>query len=356
MVIDTPVAFRQTMPMARQLRLEFPGAIYHVLNRGDRREDIFLDDEDRQRFEDTLGETCVKTGWQVHAFCLMPNHFHLVVETPQPNLVTGMKWLLGTYTTRFNRRHNLTGHLFAGRYKSTFVGGEGGYLRTVCDYIHLNPIRAQLLPTEAPLRSFVWSSFPSYLGPPAQRPRWLCVDRLFSECRIPADSAVARRKFEQRMEDLRTQDLEDDFKPIRRAWCFGEERFRKEIVSRVATSAGPHHYGAEIRESEEEKANRILLEELRQHDWQEEHLEQARKGDSRKVEIARRLRNETTMTLDWIARRLRMGTRGHLAHLLYWRARREQESNTRSRSRIAEVQAMPDPHIQQENQFDLSFD
>ena len=89
--------------MARQLRVEYPGAIYHVINRGDRREAIFHDDADRQRFLETLGETCAKTGWQVHAFCLMSNHFHLVLETPQGNLVAGMKWFLGTSTSQFNR-------------------------------------------------------------------------------------------------------------------------------------------------------------------------------------------------------------------------------------------------------------
>jgi REP element-mobilizing transposase RayT len=116
--------------MARKLRVEYAGAIYHVMNRGDRRERIFMDDADRQRFVDTLGEACAKTGWQVHAYVLMPNHFHVVVETPQPNLVAGMKWLLGTYTSRFNRRHKLFGHLFCGRYKSLIVDGSGsGYLK-----------------------------------------------------------------------------------------------------------------------------------------------------------------------------------------------------------------------------------
>ena len=87
--------------MARKLRVEYAGAVYHLMNRGDRREPIFRDDEDRQKFLTTLGEACLKTGWQVHALCLMGNHFHLVVETPQANLVAGMKWFLGTYTSRF---------------------------------------------------------------------------------------------------------------------------------------------------------------------------------------------------------------------------------------------------------------
>src|SRR5437660_9717157 len=122
--------------MARKLRIQYPGAVYHVMNRGDRREPIFHDDADRQRFIETLGEVCGKTGWQVHAYCLMPNHFHLVVETPLPNLVAGMKWFLGTYTGRFNRRHKLFGHLFSGRYKALPVdSATPGYLKTACDYV-----------------------------------------------------------------------------------------------------------------------------------------------------------------------------------------------------------------------------
>src|SRR5436190_4714747 len=132
--------------MARKLRIQYPGAIYHIVSRGDHRERIFKDDRDRQRFLDTLGESCAKTNWLVHAFCLMPNHFHLVLETPQPNLVAGMKWLLGVYTSRFNHRHKAFGHLFQGRYKSLVVDGSGnGYLKTVCDYVHLNPVRARML-------------------------------------------------------------------------------------------------------------------------------------------------------------------------------------------------------------------
>ena len=111
--------------MARKLRVQYPGALYHLMNRGDRREPVFKDDTDRERFLATLGEACGKTGWQVHALCLMPNHFHLVLETPQANLVAGMKWLLGVYTGRFNRRHRLFGHLFSGRYKSLVVDGSG---------------------------------------------------------------------------------------------------------------------------------------------------------------------------------------------------------------------------------------
>jgi REP element-mobilizing transposase RayT len=140
--------------MACKLRVEYPGAVYHVMNRGDRREPIFRDDQDRERFIGTLGEACGKTDWQVHACCLMPNHFHLVVETPRGNLVAGMKWFLGTYTGRFNRRHKLFGHLFSGRYKALVVDGSGsGYLKTVCNYVHLNPVWAGLIPPDRALRA-----------------------------------------------------------------------------------------------------------------------------------------------------------------------------------------------------------
>jgi len=186
--------------VARKLRVQYPGALYHVMNRGDRREDIFRDDADRQRFLDTLSEACGKTGWQVLALCLMPNHFHLVVETPQPNLVAGMKWLLGTYTARFNRRHRLCGHLFSGRFKALVVDGSGhGYLKTVCDYVHLNPTRARLLAVSQPLRAYPWSSWPEYLKPPSRRWPWLGVDRLLGEYRIAKDSAAGRLRRETTM-------------------------------------------------------------------------------------------------------------------------------------------------------------
>ena len=131
------------------------------MNRGDRREAIFRDDEDRRTFCKTLAEACGRTGWQAHAWCLLGNHFHLVVETPRGNLVVGMKWLLGTYTQRFNRRHRVSGHLFQGRYKAQVIDAETlGYLRAACDYVHLNPARAGLVGAAEALESWPWSSYP----------------------------------------------------------------------------------------------------------------------------------------------------------------------------------------------------
>src|SRR5437867_3092508 len=241
--------------MARKLRVQYPGALYHLMNRGDRREPIFKDDDDRWRFLETLGQACGTTGWQVHAYCVMLNHFHLVVETPKANLVGGMKWFLGTYTSRFNRRHKLFGHLFSGRYKSLVVDGSGnGYLRTVCDYVHLNPVRARLLRPEQKLCDFAWSSWREYLQSPEQRPSWLRVDRLLGELRIPQDSVAGREQLENYLEQRRAQEEGDEFKAIRRGWCLGDETFRKELLEQAHKQAGENHHAKIRRETAEEKA------------------------------------------------------------------------------------------------------
>src|SRR5688572_23008845 len=141
------------------------------MSRGDRRDDIFPTDVDRQDFLKTLAEACQKTGFQLHAYCLMSNHFHLVIETPNANLVAGMQWLLSSYTLPLNHRHKQFGHVFSGRYKALLVdGSNAGYLKTVCDYVHLNPARAGLLSPEDPLRAYPWSSLSFHLCHPKHRP------------------------------------------------------------------------------------------------------------------------------------------------------------------------------------------
>ena len=304
--------------MARKLRIEYAGAIYHVMNRGDRREAIFKDDRDRETFLATLAEACGKAGWEVHALCLMGNHFHLVVETPQGNLVAGMKWLLGTYTGRFNRRHKQVGHLFSGRYKAVVVDGSGdGYLKTVCDYVHLNPVRAKLLSAKESLRQYPWSSWREYLKSPAKRWAWLRVDRLLGEYRIPQDSAAGRRRLEAALEERRAGENGMDYKGLRRGWCFGGETFREELLGQMERRMGPEHYGKERWESAEAKAENLVQMELKRLKWSAMELSQRAKGDAGKIALAMRLRRETVMPVKWIAERLEMGTTGHVNHLLY---------------------------------------
>ena len=304
--------------MPRQLRVEYLGAIYHVMNRGDRREAIFKDDEDRHRFLATLSEACQKTEWQVHAYCLMRNHFHLVIETPQPNLVAGTKWLLGVYTKRFNIRHQQCGHLFAGRYKALIVDGSGdGYLRTVCDYVHLNPVRAKLIKSQATLESFAWSSYGHYLKLAGKRPAWLRLDRLLGEKGIPKDSPAGRREFARQMEQRRREEMDVEYHQVRRGWCLGDEEFRQELLARAGARVGPSHYSANRRERDQQKAQRLVSEALKRMGWAEEELSRRPKGDRQKVKMARKLRQETTMTLKWIAQRLQMGTWTYVSNLLH---------------------------------------
>jgi REP element-mobilizing transposase RayT len=178
--------------MARKLRLEFPGACYHVINRGNYRADIFRTEGARAAFESCLFETCTKSGWWLHAFVIMSNHYHLALETPAGNLVAGMQWLQATFANRFNKLRGERGHLFQGRYKALLVE-PGGPLGQVCDYIHLNPVRAGLVPAGR-LGEFRHSSY-WYLGQPKRRPGFLQVQTALLEAGGLADTPAGRRSY-----------------------------------------------------------------------------------------------------------------------------------------------------------------
>jgi putative transposase len=303
--------------MARQLRIEYQGAIYHLLSRGHRRENIFVDDSDRTAFLQLLERTCTKTAWQVHAYCLMSNHFHLVVETPRANLVAGMKWFLGTYTMRFNRRHRLSGHLFGDRYKSLLIDeSDPSYLRTVCDYVHLNPARARIIDKEQPLQSYTWSSYPAYLIRAKARPPWLRCDRLLGEHGLGQGSRRSRLEFCRRMETSRLQSPGTGEKEIRAGWIYGAEDFVARLIDRLEKPAGEHHRARERRQTDEEIAERIVRAGMKELSWTEEELGRRRKSDVEKVRLAREVRSRTSVDLKWIARRLQMGTWTHVSNLL----------------------------------------
>jgi hypothetical protein len=240
----------------------------------------------------------------------MPNHFHLVVETPNGDLVAGMRWLLASYTIRLNHRHKLAGHVFGGRYKALLVDGSGsGYLKTVCDYAHLNPVRARLLAPEEPLVAYPWTSMGFYLAAPELRPAWLRVDRLLGEHGIREDSFKGRQEFERQLEGRRLAEIPpEELKAIRRGWCLGRTEFRKEMLALLGDKLGPSHAGELHRESAIAKAERIVADELKSRGLKEVDLERLRKGDPAKMEIASRLRRETTLSVKNIAARVGLGT------------------------------------------------
>lgn len=200
-------------------------------------------------------------------------------------------------------------------------GSGNGYLKTVCDYVHLNPVRANLISPEQPLQNYPWSSYRLYLQEPSRRPRWLRVDRLLGEWGMPKDSPAGRGEFAGRMESRRRAEGAGEYEPA--GWCLGSEAFREELLAQVSAQASPRHTGEEIGQSAQAKAERIIWEELERLGWSVTDLEGRPKGDARKVAIAARLRCETTMTLAWIAQRLRMGSPGHVACLLYRREENE---------------------------------
>jgi putative transposase len=175
--------------MARPLRLEFPGAVYHVTARGDRQEPIFEGDDDRVAFLGLLAKEVRQQGWLLYAFCLMGNHYHLLLETPEPNLVRGMRRLNGVYTQAFNHRHDRAGHVLQGRYKSILVDKDS-YLLELCRYVVLNPVRAQMV---SAVGEWPWSSYLATAGKMAA-PDWLAVEHVLGLL-SSSDRAQARRAY-----------------------------------------------------------------------------------------------------------------------------------------------------------------
>ena len=177
--------------MPRPLRIEFPGAIHHVTARGDRQQTIFHNDGDRRAWLNIFDDVCKRFAWTVHAFCLMGNHFHLMIETPDANLASGMRQLNGRYTQCFNRRHETVGHLFQGRYHAVLVQRQT-YLLELMRYVVLNPVRARMVATPG---GWPWSSYAMTCGL-AAAPDWLEVKWVLSQFSRERGAAIrAYREF-----------------------------------------------------------------------------------------------------------------------------------------------------------------
>lgn len=173
--------------MARSIRIEFSGALYHVTSRGDRRESIYEDDQDRERFLEIMEQVIKDSNWICHAYCLMTNHYHLVIETPDGNLSKGMRQLNGVYTQASNRCHQRIGHLFQGRYKAILVDADA-YLQELTRYVVLNPVRAGMVDNPG---AWYWSSYRAMIGE-AAAPAWLATDGLLAQFSDKREEAIRR--------------------------------------------------------------------------------------------------------------------------------------------------------------------
>jgi putative transposase len=294
--------------MARPLRMESEAGVYHVLNRGNYRSDIFRSDKAKAAFLKCLGEACAKTGWQVHAWCLMSNHYHLAVSTPGANLVDGMRWLQGTFSTRFNRMRHERGHLFQGRYKSLVVDPDEG-LGPLCHYIHLNPVRAHLRPvTELPV--YPWTSL-RWLMEPKSRPTWYHPQPALEHAGKLADTPAGRSKYLAYLAWLAEDEparKQQRFAEMSKGWVIGGGEFAKTMVreNRNLTGQG-RRLAADMQAAREavwqEELDR-LLSRLRRRPAE---LAPAGKSADWKLAIAAELKVRTTATNRWLATTMHMG-------------------------------------------------
>lgn len=221
--------------MARPLRIEFPNAIYHVMARGNGRQRIFHADADYQRMTDGLAKTIARTGWQVFAFVWMPNHIHLFVRTPKPNLSVGMQYLLSGYANWYAKRHQRTGHLFQGRFKAELVEDES-YFWTLSRYVHLNPVRGKKPLVDHP-SSWAWSSYPGYCRKSA-RVDWIEYESVLAAWQGEMggkDSGLAYRRFvESGLETPPSNPLDNALE----GWLLGSDTFLKKVKKLITN---PQH-------------------------------------------------------------------------------------------------------------------
>lgn len=303
--------------MARKLRLEFPGACYHVINRGNYRTDLFRTERTRAAFETCLFEACGKSGWLLHGFVVMRNHYHLAIETPEGNLVAGMKWLQVTFANRFNAWRQERGHVFQGRYKALLVE-NGDPLGLVCHYIHLNPVRAGILPVHR-LPDYRYSSY-WYLRHPRRRPPFLRTDVVLGTAGGLADTPGGRGRYATYLE-WQAHDgpagRSSAYTNMSKGWALGGTAFRSALVydhALVARTRAWELSGAkEIREKQWAAALASLLGLAR--------LPRARlpllpKSAPVKLAIAAVMKTRTQASNDWLCRWLHLGHPRAFSHNL----------------------------------------
>ncbi len=295
--------------MPRKLRLEYPGACYHVINRGNYRSAIFGTERAKGAFEACLFAACRKSNWVLHAYVLMSNHYHLALETPEGNLVAGMQWLQATFANRFNKLRGERGHLFQGRYKSLLVE-EGAPLGQVCHYIHLNPVRAGVAAVAA-LRDYRFSSS-WYLVRPKDRPRFMQFESSLHEAGDLSDTRAGWQAYEQYLGWQAAEGpagKSQAYVTMSKGWALGSGEFKAALIKDHALAASSRAWeGAGAREIRAAQWQAALTRCLRQVGKTEAEAAMERKSAPWKVAIAAQLKQSTQASNGWLCAQLHMGT------------------------------------------------
>jgi REP element-mobilizing transposase RayT len=310
--------------MPRKLRLEFPGACYHVINRGNYRADIFKTEGARAAFESCLFEACGKSKWVLHAHVVMSNHYHLALETPEGNLVAGMQWLQATFANRFNKLRNERGHLFQGRYKALLVE-EGGPLGQVCHYIHLNPVRAGIV-SAAQLKEYRYSSY-WYLQQTKIRPDFFNPGTALHEAGELADTPAGRRQYGDYLAWQATEGpvgRNKAYVSLSKGWALGTKEFKTALVKDHSLAADARAWetlGAwEIREQQWAERMRECL---RKAGKTAVEVQEDRKSAPWKIVIADEIKRTTQAPNGWLAEQLNMGSGAAVSQYVGYRRRME---------------------------------
>jgi len=225
--------------MARPLRIEYPGAFYHAINRGNAREKIFLNNRDREKFLEYLALSVERFSLIVHSYCLMDNHYHLLVETPEANISRAMRWLNASYAVYFNIKHKRSGHLFQGRFKAFIVNADE-YLQILSRYIHLNPVRATL--ANKP-EDYKWSSYNALIGK-VKEPKWLAMNFLLSHFHKTQKRAM--QLFQKYCEEDDAETLNNPSQDAVHGFILGNTHFVKWIQDTLLSSECTAHNEKEI--------------------------------------------------------------------------------------------------------------
>lgn len=303
--------------MARKLRLEFPGACYHVINRGNYKADIFKTEGAKTAFEACLFEACAKSGWVLHAFVLMRNHYHVALETPAGNLVAGMQWLQATFANRFNKLRGERGHLFQGRYKALLVE-EGEPLAMVGHYIHLNAVRAGIVTAER-LADFRYSSF-WYLFRPKLRPGCLYLAAVLGEAGCLTDTPAGWKSYAEYLAwhaEEGPVGKSKAYVSMSKGWALGSAGFKATLIKDHALAAVTRAWESQgAREIREEQWRRELERCLQVLGKSKEDAQVGRKSAPWKVATAAWLKQKTQASNPWICEQLHMGTAVGVSYLV----------------------------------------